>query len=1201
MLHQLFLEPEGIYLVVFNGQELIVPPGTQLVGTPQRFATEETLATCLEYLSLWLNSIYTFAPGAPVFVVCTCSDLLDDEQQHKIHDMVVTRVLFKTPCRDQVIKCPYWEHDHENKNGKKYIYFVDNTITAGASVVTLREQIEQVIHKHPYIEPHVSMQMPLEWLQVLDKINELVAQKQQQRVTRQAFVEIARECGVGKTRIPLQAEVDGLLEKFHKLGLLAWYDQPLLRDVVVLNPQWLINAATRIIRDRRLHPLAIDLMAERNLRQQLACLYEHARLDEKLLPYVFPATSADEDGDSYSDDERQQLMQLFERFWLAVPVSLSKKSQKTWLIPSLLMPRPDGLAKGGIAGTCTCHLHFFSQCGCHATPDECECPPSFQQMSLEEDGFLPDGLFPRLLGKLTSQEPRPPSDISQGYTRLGSGKRQFSIEHLPRLNAIKLSIVAENPLPAYRRVVRAVDEAIAALGITGRLHHRLLFELGDDFVRHSCLTLGVAADDSIIREMSVAEIRKQPMMMPWFEQEGDQTGHDVFLSYKHGVDSAFAEAVFDHLQYTTFGKTGRRPAVFLDKKCPRRGHELTDKILGALRKSDVAVPLVSDTSLATIGSSGADCDYLLLEYWAMLELYDLRKKLEGADIDVAHVCPVTTQQPLVATSGRKAVVRCNSIFEEAQKLHAMGGMPDAVHENTHRELTRYFKSAGLPVPEPLTTRDIVARILSFEGVDQSSDHSMSSQTNKHGEASAHNTVEWVSDQIQLIWDGCVDTDRHQVADGAAQRAEGTTTSLSRPPSSSPTLMPAARATRLQSTGENALTSAPARSIEQVPAPGHRLREDVDREINNWNFLLNQAAEVCAKECVAYRGAWAKMKTEESKGISQFEIDHKNRLARLDPTDAALQPRLVNSLGAILQPTDPDYYFFLEKEFQQRESECKACIEAPNRHSVDHTCPLFAPLEHILRSDAAFEGAKLSIGNAKKQDRCHTKFKMTGSFDQLRDLRRASIICVNVEQARLLTNRVADGPRQGPREYDCRRCKLGLSTDFDDAVSCGYRDAQLNLSCPGSDLIFELQMHHSQIYAIKSELGDGGHKNYKAFRERKEPILRQLRKLYAELAELDAILAGPVSKASQKPEEQVAQRRIEDGVAETPVARFEASQQALDAQKPTLTEVDNLHLEHVFRTSSSPPPHQPEESSPPQQQQPEDTHPIHSWFASVLAP
>lgn len=46
---------------------------------------------------------------------------------------------------------------------------------------------------------------------------------------------------------------------------------------------------------------------------------------------------------------------------------------------------------------------------------------------------------------------------------------------------------------------------------------------------------------------------------------------------------------------------------------------------------------------------------------------------------------------------------------------------------------------------------------------------------------------------------------------------------------------------------------------------------------------------------------------------------------------------------------------------------------------------------------------------------------------------------------------------------------GLSTKFDAYNSGGYRDAQFNVSLQGSELIFEIQLHHKDIYNIKTKV------------------------------------------------------------------------------------------------------------------------------------
>lgn len=118
---------------------------------------------------------------------------------------------------------------------------------------------------------------------------------------------------------------------------------------------------------------------------------------------------------------------------------------------------------------------------------------------------------------------------------------------------------------------------------------------------------------------------------------------------------------------------------------------------------------------------------------------------------------------------------------------------------------------------------------------------------------------------------------------------------------------------------------------------------------------------------------------------------------------------------------------------------------------------------------------------------------------LRDLRRVSIECPSIEIARKIILRIDTGSA-----YVGRRYKLGFARDPKDPnarSSCGYRDAQLNLSPAGSQLIFELQLHHRLILAIKTGLmpdteGKSGHQRYVEYREIKETLLRRKEKLMA---------------------------------------------------------------------------------------------------------
>ena len=653
MLHHLFLEPEGIYLVVFNGQELVLGVGDELVGKPLRITTEDTAAECIEYLSLWLNSIYTFAPGAPVFVVCTCRDLLTEEQQRSIEEEVGSNVLDKTPCFNQAVRCD---------ETKDYIFFVDNTDSDDASVRALRKQIETVIAEHPYIAPHVRMRMPIEWLKVLDNLTELV-KSNRQRIPRNDFVEIARDCGLGTTRISLEDEVDGLLLKFHTLGLLVWHNKPSLRNMVVLDPQWLINAAATIIRDPALHQLEeIDRKLLRKLKVSFTRLYEEAVLDAVMLPHIFP----DPPDGTYTAEERDQLVQLFEQFVLAVPLtSVVDGSERQWLIPALLKSRslddsPRLLQNTSV--TNVCFIYFYTRCGCCSdglgNGTRCSCPALISRDTLQEDGFLPDGLFPRVIGMLVSSHHM--HNASKSVVELvpqAGDKGGFILEHLPTLNAIKLSIVPGNPLGGYRGVIAAIDESIAMIGdgLSDRLHHQLLLQCtskhGDGFIRKECLDDSGGADVTNLQMggtlITVAQLRRDPPFDSWYDAVGALCGsprYDVFISYKHGNDSAFAEKLYDCQQHAAIGPSGRRPRVYLDKKRSPSdlGKQLRNNLLDALCHSSVVVPVISGSFLESMKTTSGCCDWLLLECWAMVELFDLQQKDAGRtiDVDISRICPI---------------------------------------------------------------------------------------------------------------------------------------------------------------------------------------------------------------------------------------------------------------------------------------------------------------------------------------------------------------------------------------------------------------------------------------------------------------------------------------------------------------------------------------------------------------------------------
>lgn len=238
--HHLFLTPDGVYLVVFNTEELLLPPGAAMVcGNKVR---EDTRSKCLWYLREWFNSVCVFAPDAPVFIVGTCIDKMPEDPPGReavcdaVCKTVWEEVLRMHPGQGQVVR----------DDRRRCCFFVDNTQLALAAdgqpmrpehptVSHLRQRIGAVVRG----QRHVEEKVPLNWLKVLDRVvDRSIADAEHvqpgvgvgtsptvrpTRVTRDQVHGVARECGLGRhAGITLDDEVDALLRKFHDLGLVLW-------------------------------------------------------------------------------------------------------------------------------------------------------------------------------------------------------------------------------------------------------------------------------------------------------------------------------------------------------------------------------------------------------------------------------------------------------------------------------------------------------------------------------------------------------------------------------------------------------------------------------------------------------------------------------------------------------------------------------------------------------------------------------------------------------------------------------------------------------------------------------------------------------------------------------------------------------------------------------------------------------------------
>ena len=206
-MHHIFVTPKlSIYVAVFS---LESAPGDALEGEDA-----ECGLTQLQNLHFWLNSVHAQAPEAPIIVVGTHrASLTDNVAAERL--AVIEASFERTAFYDQL------------RNGGK-VFCVDNKVDDDSTFDALRELIAVEQDALPGFDD----QVPLRWLRFLDVLQE----GGEQYISLGKAAEIATHLHIAERR-----ELMLMLKLFTDVGLLMHFDVDGLREMVVLQPQWLLN------------------------------------------------------------------------------------------------------------------------------------------------------------------------------------------------------------------------------------------------------------------------------------------------------------------------------------------------------------------------------------------------------------------------------------------------------------------------------------------------------------------------------------------------------------------------------------------------------------------------------------------------------------------------------------------------------------------------------------------------------------------------------------------------------------------------------------------------------------------------------------------------------------------------------------------------------------------------------------------------
>jgi hypothetical protein len=289
---------------------------------------------------------------------------------------------------------------------------------------------------------YVHQLVPLSWMKTLDEVTNL----QRSSITFEEYSSIASSCQVSSS------DKFDLLRYFHEMGYLMWHDQSVLRDVIILDPiDFFVKPAALIIckhirdtdgNDPTMHFLPAHSKCKKMQFLNFTALTTNGILHKSLLSILWEEF----------DNRSAILLHLLCRYGLLVPIlyvtadessdAVTAPSSEKYLVPSLLSSSDqynEQWLDDGVSYQ-TCYFVFSSS-------EDMIKKRIIQSDYLRSAGFLPNGLFERLVGKvvgwcqLTSKDVQIDTDLLfKDLVILRYGRQCFRLSLLHDLSSIRLDV-----------------------------------------------------------------------------------------------------------------------------------------------------------------------------------------------------------------------------------------------------------------------------------------------------------------------------------------------------------------------------------------------------------------------------------------------------------------------------------------------------------------------------------------------------------------------------------------------------------------------------------------------------------------------------------------------------------------------------------------------------------------------------------------
>ncbi|XP_030848519.1 uncharacterized protein LOC100893246 [Strongylocentrotus purpuratus] len=374
--HQVFLTWRAIYVIVFDlsrSLDSVVPPESRDKNYEMVKGGAKSELTCLEFINFWLYSIYAHAvapssvinknsrsktaqKSPPIFIVGTHRESVKGDAKEKREKIGSA---FKK-IRESIMERPFQCHVVPE------YYAIENSLKdKDDMLVALRRHIERVA----MTEPYMGEEIPLRWL----LFEEALAAHEINYMSLDQTKELTQSFGM-----ELEHELLTMLTFYHDLGNVVYYggieDQhSLLQDMVILNPQWLIDVFKQVI--TILDPAKRDGIVS----AALATLEKDGILEDRLIQHMWQGFL----------EKKEALVELMAKFDLICEAPVERLQQDG--VDTEVSNETEKVVKK--------RYYVPSRLTSPCPSEEIAQITSSTDFYVDFRGFLPDGLFHRLMAR----------------------------------------------------------------------------------------------------------------------------------------------------------------------------------------------------------------------------------------------------------------------------------------------------------------------------------------------------------------------------------------------------------------------------------------------------------------------------------------------------------------------------------------------------------------------------------------------------------------------------------------------------------------------------------------------------------------------------------------------------------------------------------------------------------------------------------